>query len=218
MLDTHQPLDLNRRWRDFLSEVLVTPVQGEDNNISDSGRVFGRKARQVLGIGEEHLHEPQDAAHLAKLNGRPLVLIDDFVGSGEQMIEMWETLGLESVAKAGVPIYYAPALATAYGAQNIIACCDGLHLSAGQVIPRECSATERDSILWPAGKGEEYLKVVRQASLRAGIPDTNGKSVDDWQGFHNLGLALAMHGSIPDATLAIFRWECNGWNPLIKRQ
>ena len=218
MLDPDRPLALKQLWREFLSSVLVAPVQGEDNNIADSGRVFGRKARQVLGIGEDHLHEPHDAAHLAKLNGRPLVLVDDFVGTGQQMIVMWDTLDLDTVANSGVPIYYAPALATAYGRKALLENCDGLHLSPGQLIPREYSATAKDSILWPRGRAEEYLDVVRRASLRAGIPDSDGESVDDWRGFHKLGLALAMHGSVPDATLAIFRWECNGWNPLIKRK
>lgn len=218
MLDPHRPIDLGRRWQEFLSSVLVTPVQGEDNNIADSGRVFGRKSRQVLGIDEEHLHEPDQAAHLAKLHGRPLVLVDDFVGTGQQMIEMWEDLGLDSVVQSGVPIYYTPALATAYGRQAILETCDGLRLFAGQLIPKEYSATDKNSILWPAGKAEEYLEIIKRASLRAGIPDTHGTCVDDWQGFHKLGLALAMHGSVPDATLAIFRWRHNGWNPLIKRK
>ena len=218
MLDPQDPVTLSLRWEDFLSSVLVTPTRGEEDSIADSGRVFGRKARQVLGLSEHHLLEPQEAANIAKLSGRPLVLVDDFVGTGQQMITMWETLGLNAVARSGVPIFYAPALATTYGHQAILECCKGLRLSPGQLIPHEYSATAKDSILWPLGKAKECLDIVRRASIRAGIPDTDGQSVDDWQGFHKLGLALAMHGSIPDATLPLFRWEGNGWKPLIKRK
>ena len=117
LLDPQNPSDLSSKWDEFLSAVLVTPVQGEQDNISDSGRVFGRKARQVLGLSEHHLLEPDDAVQRAIKNGRPLVLIDDFVGTGQQMITMWDTLGLEAVANTGVPIFYAPALSTAYGAK-----------------------------------------------------------------------------------------------------
>ena len=218
MLDPQHPLGLNLQWENFLSSVLVTPVLGEQDNIADSGRVFGRKARQVLGLSEDHLLEPHKAVPMAKSSGRPLVFVDDFVGTGQQMIKTWETLDLDAVVTSGVPIFYAPALATTYGLQAILERCKGVYLSPGQLIPTEYSATAKNSMLWPAGKAEEWLDIVRLASMRAGIPDTNGDSVDDWQGFHKLGLALAMHGSVPDATLALFRWEGNGWNPLIKRK
>lgn len=218
MLDPIDPAGLRLGWENFLSSALVTPVQGEDDNVSDSGHVFGRKARQVLGLSEDQLFEPVEAAKIAARTGRPLVLVDDFVGTGQQMITMWEALRLDEVARLGVPIFYAPALATVYGRDAILDCCDGLTLSPGQMIPREYSATATDSILWPVGRAEEFLDIVRRASMRAGIPDTGGLCVDDWQGFHRLGLALAMHGSVPDATLPLFRWEGNGWNPLIKRK
>ena len=218
MLDPQDPVGLGLLWEEFLSSVIVTHVQGEEDNIADSGRVFGRKARQVLGLDEDQLLEPQEAAQVAKDSGRPLVLVDDFVGTGQQMITMWDTLGLDAVANSGVPIFYAPALATTYGQHAIHECCEGLNLSPGQLIPDEYSATAKNSILWPAGRTEECLDTVKRASLRAGIPDTDGQSVDDWQGFHKLGLALAMHRSVPDATLPLFRWEGNGWNPLIKKR
>ena len=203
MLDPQHPLQLYQRWDDFLSSLLVAPVRGERESIADSGYVFGRKARQVLGLSEENLVQPQEAVRQARHRGRPIVFVDDFVGTGQQMITMWETLQLHEVTNSGVPIFYAPALSTEYGREAILRHCESLHLSAGQLIPREYSATVENSIFWPRGKAEEYLAVVQHASMRAGIPDTGGASVDDWQGFHKLGLALAMHGSIPDATLGL---------------
>ena len=217
-LDPHRPLDLTQKWNEFLSTVLVAPVQGEEDNIADSGRVFGRKARQVLGLSEDNLLEPYEASQMALSSGRPLVLVDDFVGTGQQMITMWDTLCLEALVRSGVPMFYAPALATTYGRQAILEQCSGLNLSEGQLIPTEYSATAKNSIMWPTGRAEEFLDIVKRASMRAGIPDTEGACVNDWQGFHKLGLALAMHGSVPDATLALFRWEENGWNPLIRKK
>jgi hypothetical protein len=58
---------------------------------------------------------------------------------------------------------------------------------------------------------------VKAVSARIGIPDSGGAVVNDWQGFHCLGLSLAFYDSVPDATLPIFYWEENGWNPLIKK-
>ena len=218
MLNPQNPRELRQRWEKFLASVIVTSVQGEDDSIADSGRVFGRKARQVLGLSEDNLLEHNKAPREAMISGRPLVLVDDFVGTGQQMITMWENLRLDEVATSGVQVFYAPAFATKYGCDAIREKCKGLNLSPGQLIPEEYSAMAPNSILWPDGMAKEYLEIVKRASLRAGIPDTDGKSVDDWQGFHKLGLALAMHRSVPDSTLPLFRWEANGWNPLIKRK
>lgn len=218
MFDPQQPAQLSLEWDEFFRSVLVTPVQGETVNVSDSGRVFGRKARQVLGLNEDQLLDPWEATQSAVKDGRPLVFVDDFVGTGQQMITMWESLRLDKLANSGVPMFYTPALSTAYGREAILKECKGLVLVAGQLIPEEYSITAKNSILWPVGRGQEFLEVVREASIRAGIPDTDGQSVDDWQGFHKLGLALAMHGSVPDATIALFRWEGNGWKPLIRKK
>jgi hypothetical protein len=49
------------------------------------------------------------------------------------------------------------------------------------------------------------------------MPDTDGAVVNDWQGFHKLGLALAFQHCVPDATLPLFYWEHNEWHPLIRR-
>ncbi len=218
MLDPRNPVALGPIWDNFLESVIVAPVQGEDESIADSGNLYVRKARQVIGLSESNLFDPYEAPAAAMQENRPLVLVDDFVGTGQQLITMWESYNLDSVAKSGVPIYYAPALATSRGYRAILEECDGISVSPGQLIPDEYSATAENSILWPAGKAEEYLDTVKRVSLRAGIPDTDGESVDDWQGFGKLGLALAMHGSVPDATLPLFRWEENGWNPLIRKK
>jgi hypothetical protein len=57
--------------------------------------------------------------------------------------------------------------------------------------------------------------VLKTASLRAGIPDTDGSSPDDWQGYEKRGLVLALYETIPDSTLCMLRWNKNGWNPLM---
>ena len=92
------------QWQMFLSTVLVTYVQGEHPRPTDSGLVFARKARQVLGISENNIVHPWEA--LSVIVQRPLTpilfvddfvgsdrdldpKIPDFVGSGTQMIETW---------------------------------------------------------------------------------------------------------------------------------
>ena len=81
-----KPYSLARTdWNSFLASCLIVPVQGETPNPSDSGFLFARKARQILGIDEDQLVDLDDAicAMDAKRN-LPIVFVDDFVGSGEQ--------------------------------------------------------------------------------------------------------------------------------------
>lgn len=50
-----------QQWGRFLSEALFSWVTGEDPNYADSGFIFARKARDVLGI-DQHLLAPPDVA------------------------------------------------------------------------------------------------------------------------------------------------------------
>ena len=70
------------------------------------------------------------------------------------------------------------------------------------------------------------ISKIQEISRRIGIPMTNGQVIDhgngtkdvSWNGFHGLGLALALaiNHSCPDATLPIFYFSSEDWKPLIK--
>jgi hypothetical protein len=55
---------IQAKWRRFCDTAIITLVQGERPNPSDSGWLFARKARQALGIPEERLLEPAKAIRL----------------------------------------------------------------------------------------------------------------------------------------------------------
>jgi hypothetical protein len=67
---------------------------------------------------------------------------------------------------------------------------------------------------WPEHLKTSATDWLYETSRRAGIVDgyTHG-----WKGFHDLGLALAFDGSVPDATLPLFHWEEGSWTPLVRR-
>jgi hypothetical protein len=216
-------------WRAFVDTVLVTHVSGEDPSTTDSGFIFARKARQVLEIREEHIL-PQRAIidQLLTAGPWPVLFVDDFVGSGNQFIETWtrrfpvsstRTVSFSELARArGQTFYYCPLVCTEYGRDQIRARCPSVILHPAHFLPSTYSAISPDSLLWPPALQASASALLRKASLRAGLPDTNGAHVNDWQGFHCLGLAVAFAHSVPDATMPIFYWERNGWRPLIRRR
>jgi len=117
----------------------------------------------------------------------------------------------------GVQFFYIPLICTEYGYNRIKNDCPEVILSPSHILSERYSAFSNHSIIWPDHLRETASHVIQSVSKRAGIPDTNGGE-QDWRGFHKLGLALAIHDTIPDATLPIFYWEKNGWKPLIQRR
>src|SRR5579863_1522053 len=213
-------------WRAFCDTALITYVTGEAPNKTDSGLVFARKARPVLGFPEERIVSPDQAARLAEAHSIPVIFVDDFVGSGNQFRDTWHrvtpiagslTTTFAKLASVGrSSFYYIPLIATHQGVQNINAMCSDANIRPAHLLPPEYSALSSDSVIWPTTLLPNAEKFVFDASVRAGIPDTGG-NVDDWRGFHKLGLTVAFSHGIPDATLPLFYWEENGWKPLVRR-
>jgi hypothetical protein len=115
------------RWREFIDSVLIVYVPGEEPNASDSGFSFARKARQVLGLPEKQIGHPADARAGIQSDGFRLVFVDDFVGTGEQFIRMWQTQGFaEQHRKKPFEYYYCPAFCTEAGRRRLERECAGL--------------------------------------------------------------------------------------------
>lgn len=207
------------KWCSFVNSVIIVPVRGEKPSPTDSGYVFARKARQILGIREDQIVDPGVAAAMLRSDARrPVAFVDDFVGTGSQFCKTWERESFSAIARDSEAFFcYCPAFCTERGASVLRTYSPQVTLSPGHLISARYSTVAPDSLVWRPDQREEGMNFIRQASLRAGIPDTNGSHVNDWQGFERLGLAFAFHGSVPDATLPIFYWEQNGWRPLVRR-
>jgi len=215
------------QWEDFRRSVLITYPTGEQPNPTDSGHTFARKARQVLGIPEQRILSPEATLGFLQRHGaRPVVFVDDFLGSGNQFRETWlrdYKAGSATVSFAGlqtrVPFsaFYIPLMATARGRLALTNAAPTVTIAAAHDLPRELSAVHPASIAWPPSERVNGKRAIRLASERAGFPDTGGQHVEDWQGFATQGLAMAFAHSVPDATLPIFHAQRDDWFPLVRR-
>ena len=210
-------------WASFLDTVLITRVTGETPSDADSGYIFSRLARQELGLPEDQILGPEIVAKkiLRQSSGR-IVFLDDFVGSGRQLIATWNRpmsihgtdISFKDLARAlsNVEFYYCPLICTEYGLKNTSKECPEIQVRPGHLLPDTYNALHPNSVVWPPQLSREGATLIERASKRAGIPD------DQWRGFNGLGLALAFYHSIPDATLPIFYWNQNNWRPLMERK
>jgi len=212
------------KWQQFVDTALITCVRGEKPSPTDSGYHFLRMARQKLGIAESRIVEPEHAlALLMKTGPRPVIFVDDFVGSGDQCITTWNReVGIVSppqmmsfkrysASVRGARFIYCPLVCTEYGKSRIETECSDILLHPSHLLPAEYGAFSPDSNIWPANLAPTAESFIDTASARAGIPEHMRR------GFHDLGLALGFEHSIPDATLPLFYWKENDWRPLVER-
>jgi hypothetical protein len=215
------------QWSGFLAEAIVVRVTGEQPHDADSGFMFSRMTRDVIGLPESQILSAEKA--ITTLQGRGwgnLIFVDDFVGSGNQFVKTWKReynisgsrISFESLLKRvpAISTYYVPILCTEYGRTEIRRSCPDVQIVPAHFLPAEYSALSPKSLIWREDMETTGPAFIETASKRAGIPDLNGQ-VGCWRGFHKLGLAVALSHGYPDATLPIFYWEKNGWKPLIRR-
>lgn len=217
-------LSTQAKWRQFVDTVVITCVRGEDPKPTDSGYHFLRMARQKLGIDESRIVEPANALEMLVATGpRPVIFVDDFVGSGDQFVTTWQReIEMPSLRQKisferylasvrGARFIYCPLVCTEYGRLRIEMTCPGVSLRPAHFLPAEYGAFTAGSNIWPPALESTAASFIDNASARAGIPS------GERRGFHNLGLALGFEHSIPDATLPLLYWNKNGWKPLVER-
>ena len=216
--------DAKSQWQAFLEGLVVTYVEGETPRATDSGYLFARKARQVLGIQDSQIVRPAEAVDrfIDKSDGA-LLLVDDFVGSGRQMAATWHRSytapsgrrgTLREIETNGNRVIYTPLVATSYGKRRLAEACPSLEVRAAHEIDERYSLVSPDSILWPDSLKADAMEFMRSTSERATITST---CEFGWKGFHDLALAIAFGHGVPDATLPLFYWESADWHPLIRR-
>ncbi len=209
-------------WRQFRRSALVTYVTGETPHDADSGHLFARLARQELRIPESNIKSPADVlATLLTDGARPVVFVDDFVGSGDQFITTWhrevqlpngETTSFARVSGLrGTRFFYCPLVCTEYGRGAIQSSCGMVALYPAHVLCERYSAFSENSIVWPERLRSTAEEFVVTSSSRAGIGE------DECRGYRRVGLTLAFEHCVPDATLPLFYTENNGWHPLVRR-
>ena len=77
-------------WWRFLDNSVFTYPTGETPFVGDSGHVFVRRARDLIGIDEERILAPEDAiASIKSKNCKNVIFVDDFCGTGNQFINTW---------------------------------------------------------------------------------------------------------------------------------
>lgn len=214
---------------DFISRCYFSFIPGESQNPTDSGRLFLRKIRDEVGIPEDRLIEYNDIPLTLEGEHRscPVILIDDFVGSGDQCIRAWNSnrfdhggKTLREISTADDHIFiYSPLIVNHIGYNKIISFCRNLIIEPAHILGPEYNLFRKECFCW---KGDEEtfnngVDLILKKSSELGIPFSNGRSTQDVRGYKEQGLAIAFEHGAPDAIPAFFYWCHEDWIPLIRK-
>ncbi|ENX32965.1 MULTISPECIES: phosphoribosyltransferase-like protein [Acinetobacter] len=221
-----------REWEEFLNNLYILKVTGENPSDADSGFIFTRMSRDILGIPESRLLNSSTFIQTIQSNPKAnFVFVDDFVGSGSQFVTLWkeqkiaEGVTFDSLYKSysNHRFFYCPAICTKRGYDYIKSNCPV------EVIPAHLytdlhNALNPDSYIWRDFSKDGPI-FIRDMSVKAGIPELNGgvhelgdgNKIVSWQGYLSLGLTLAFNHGWPDATLPLFYHSERDWKPLLKK-
>lgn len=211
-----------------LDDAVFTRIEGETPRPTDSGNLFCRKARQVLGIPDDRFLEPHVAiTHAAK--GCPVVFLDDFVGSGDQFLKTWSrkyaTNSPQSFVEAcslnQFVAVYVTLVATDYGLQRIRQNAPNLAITVAHELSE--SDTARCLSASPSLPIQDVQLAVKAllhkyASRLSPPPDISQDPSYVRYGYKERALLFAFEHSVPDATLPIFWSPGQNWTQLLERR
>lgn len=212
----------------ILNHAVFTAVEGETPNPTDSGLLFCRKLRQIFGFADTRFASPEDALSMAR-TGRPIVFLDDFVGSGDQFVKTWSReygssspkSFAEAYATRPFTAYYLALVSTEVGAARLAQDTPCIALQVNHIVssaygisnaPRSAFVPDIDDL---PRRVEDLLQ---RSEARLLVPRYLNTTGGRKYGYKGLALQLAFEHSTPDATLPIFWAEAGmGWTPLVRR-
>lgn len=214
-----------QEWKRFLNEVVVTFPTGETPSSADSGHLFARRSRDLIGIKEAKILSPDQAlCQLEAGTTNCIIFVDDFVGSGVQFSRTWNrkhpTLGTSFAtrSKKAATVYYIPLFCTEFALERTLApLIADVRFLPVHILSSRYSALASRSVFWPESLKKDAPGFIERKSIELGIPDTGGTLPEDWRGFAGLGLGIAFEHQIPDASLPLFYTTRSGWCPLWRK-
>mgnify|MGYP001575716458 CR=1 FL=1 len=220
----------NWRHSDFMNRCYYSFIPGEHPHPTDSGHIFVRKLRDVIGISEDRIIDYAEL-HTLLLNSKeplPVLLVDDFIGTGNQCVKAWSVTmqassgkTLEMISKQGGHAFaYVSLIANKSGYQRIANSCSALQLCSAHVLGVEYNLFNKECLCWQSDE-DLYTKgteLILRKSKEIGVPDNAGANELDARGFGMQGLALAFEHGAPDAIPGFFYFCDHDWIPLIKKR
>jgi hypothetical protein len=211
----------------FLDNLIFTPIEGEDPRPTDSGKTICKTLRDVVELNDERFFDPRSALLKASV-GHPIVFVDDFIGSGEQLIKTWRRPYLtspisfeEAHAKNPFVALCLVMVATQKALDNIRDVKIPVHVIATHILDEGYSIQNLEApTITPPLQGFQVLleEFLRKHAKTLALDSFLRLGDQPLYGFHELGLLYATQGSVPDSTVPILWATGTGsWVRLVRK-
>ena len=212
---------------DFLRDAVLTPIEGETPRPTDSGKALCGRLRDLARLDDNRFVDFESALQWAA-QGRPIIFVDDFLGSGQQLIKTWrrwsDRIPRQSFAaihaRAHLPAACIAMVATETARRNVNSAGLPIELITTHTLEEAYGAQhlEAPSLTPPFAQFQESLRTFldRHAPTLT-LPPFLTTGDQSLYGFHTLGLLFSFERKPPDATLPVF-WAPGpqGWICLVK--
>jgi hypothetical protein len=199
------PCQFGLDWQASLADELndpgirIIPVIRDDDSPAKSGPLVARLYRRHGGVSDKWMIWPWTINKAIRSGTKTFLLIDDFVGSGQQFIKFAKRFRLPTLDN--VRIIYAPLIAHPKGIFEITSKFPKVLLVPGEVLPKKANLSGNDSETFDNHNTmQSACKLYDAYWRRCGISLNRNLRY----GWDKLGLALSFNHGTPNATLPLF--------------
>ena len=194
---------------------LVAAVKQKDP-ITKSASEISRYMKRSLSISESWIIKPWEVTTFISKGISVFIFIDDFLGTGEQFIELLDEEKIDNELMKKAYVAYAPLVAHKVGIDNIHKKYPALRIKSVEFLRQEFgvfhpeSKCFADGVNTPEAARDFYYELLSARRIKI-----TGSSR---HGFGELDLTYAFEHATPDNCLPILWWpHSSAWVPLFDR-
>ncbi|WP_158638426.1 phosphoribosyltransferase-like protein [Panacibacter ginsenosidivorans] len=200
--------------RQKVDKILFVPLL-DKNRPNESGNAIIRYLTTKLSISPSNTIFHFNIKDSDLDNIEKIIIVDDCIGSGDQLNTFWNTTFLDVKNKAlakGVDIYYLALIGYENQVLDLQLTGDlvGLRVVICDKLEERNKIYSSQNIIWNSDEEMNFaITYFDDIGSKYGVPRV---------GYAGLDFSLFMHNSVPDWTLPIFWTENYDWKPLLKRK
>ncbi|WP_306642750.1 phosphoribosyltransferase-like protein [Sanyastnella coralliicola] len=206
----------------FIRKTALLPLS--EGNPTESSHAVARILSNEIGFPEQNVLSPSNLESDYFNNFDRILIIDDFVGSGDQIIEFWNLFDTkvdeESIKMYEFPhkfpnidIQYFCLVVTKEGYDRFyneeLEHMKNLTIRYCEMLPTKFKIFGDDSVYFDQEEREECKAIIQNLISDKGFGLT---------GYRQLEYAVAFHHCIPDASLPLFYEKKENWNYLLRNK
>lgn len=146
-----------------------------------------------------------------------IIIVDDFVGSGEQFTEFWETAEIKNgtllrdwCRTHQIQADYLALIGYEKTLIELNSLYNDINISFAEILDESHRIFTSNHLCWENAEEQQAVRNLLEAEL--------SKFGVKLLGFHDLDFAVAVHDTIPDWSLPMLYKNINGWNMLVERK